>query len=228
MTFFNIFSKEKIEEKKKPLIIVDHREKNALVTAELIKRGCAIKFEQLEVADYLVGKTAVERKTISDLKSSIIDKRISNQLAALKQHERYALIIEGIDETMYKGIIHENALRGFVISTVIDRQIPVIYTFNEQDTANYLVLLSKEQKESESSLRAKRPRMSDEEKMQFILEGFPSIGPLTAKKLLLKFKTIRAIINASDEEIERCVGKKASELLRLVKKDYQKVSEFPM
>ena len=41
------------------MIIVDKREKNSLVLAELIDRKCEIKLETLEVADYIVGNVAV-------------------------------------------------------------------------------------------------------------------------------------------------------------------------
>jgi len=34
-----------------------------------------------------------------------------------------------------------------------------------------------------------------------ILEGFPGIGPSTAKALLKKFKTIKAIINANEKDL---------------------------
>ena len=57
-------------------IIIDHREKNSLVSSELHKKGYEIEFQQLKVADYLVNDIAIERKTVSDFKSSIINKRM--------------------------------------------------------------------------------------------------------------------------------------------------------
>ena len=75
MTFFNIFSNKKIKENKKT-IIADNRERNSLVISELVKLNHEVQFEQLEIADYLVNNIAIERKTKSDLASSIIDKRI--------------------------------------------------------------------------------------------------------------------------------------------------------
>ena len=58
------------------------------------------------------------------------------------------------------------------------------------------------------------------EQLQFIIEGFPGIGPKTAKKLLTKFKTIKNIINASQEELREAVGKKADIIKNLINEEY--------
>lgn len=221
MTFFNIFSKKEQKQEKTIPIIADHREKNALVIAELIKNGARVTYEQLAVADYLIGTTAIERKTVSDLKSSIINKRIMGQLTHLKQYKNYALLIEGIDKNLYEGIIHQNALRGFMWSVAFNHQVPLIYTLDERDTAQYLLLLTREKNKSESSIRATRPAMSGVERLQFILEGFPSIGPITAKKLLTEFKTVKGVMNAPEGALEKCIGKKAQEFIRLIKEEYR-------
>lgn len=221
MTFFNIFSKKNEGKPKLEIVVhIDNREKNSLVAAELVNVGCKILFEQLEIGDYIVGETAIERKTISDLKSSIINKRILDQLIKIKQHKKYALIVEGINNKMYDSGIHENALRGFLWSVAFDYKVPVIYTLHEKDTANYIAVLGRKKGSREISLRPTRQMSSEQERLQFILEGFPGIGPATAKKLLTDFKTIKNIVNASEEELERHIGKRARELVALIKREY--------
>ena len=66
MTFFNIFSKEKIKSKEQnsEKIIVDNREKNSLVPSELSKNNINFEFQQLPIADYIINDFAIERKTI--------------------------------------------------------------------------------------------------------------------------------------------------------------------
>ena len=223
MTFFNIFSKRKDENKplKGHKIIVDRREKNSLVASELVKEGLEIEFQQLAVADYLVNDVALERKTITDLKSSIINKRVMQQLPELKQYPKYALILEGFNESSYEGVIHENALRGFLLAIVLDYQVPIIYTLNEFDTAKYLALLAKKSPSSQASLRPAKILLSKEERLQFILEGFPGIGPANAKKLLANYKTLRNIAIAHPEELERILGAKAKPLIDLLNHSYQ-------
>lgn len=218
MPFIDIFSKRKESKKENKIkIIIDNREKQSLVASQLASLGFQIQFEQLKVGDYLVNDVAVERKTISDLKSSIINKRIIQQLLELKQYPKNLLIVEGIsDEDIYSGIIHENALRGFLISVALEFQVPIIFTQNEKDTARYLAVLAKKSPKKDFSLRASKLFKSKEDRLQFILEGFPNIGPVTAKKLISRFKTLKSIINASEEELKPILGKKTQEFLDLL------------
>jgi len=217
MPFHNIFSKEKEMKENKIKIIIDNREKQSLVASQLANLGFQIQFEQLKVGDYLVNDVAVERKTLSDLKSSIINKRIIQQLLELKQYPKNILIVEGISqEDIHSGIIHENALRGFLLSVALEFQVPLIFTQNEKDTAKYLAVLAKKSPKKDFSLRASKLFKSKPERLQFILEGFPNIGPVTAKKLIKQFKTLKNIINASEEELEPILGKKTSDFLNLL------------
>jgi len=123
----DIFSKKE-EESEKLKIFVDNRERNSLVPSLLMKEGFEIEWKQMPVADYLVGGVAVERKTIADLKSSIINKRIFSQLLELKQFPSSFLLVEGIlDEDLYSGGIHENAFRGFLLSVALDERMPIVF-----------------------------------------------------------------------------------------------------
>ncbi len=220
MTFFNIFSNRPLKSKKKIAVIADNREKNALVISELIKLGCEVSLSQLPIGDYLINNHVIERKTVNDLKSSIIDKRIITQIKGLKQAKNPVLIIEGVNEKMYQGIIHENAFRGFIISLVMNHKIPIVYTFGPEDTAKYLLRLDKRSSASVSSLRFTRPVMSLQEQMQYVLEGFPGIGPVTSKKLLEQLGTIQEIMNASEETLRKIIGEKANIILDLRSKKY--------
>ena len=74
-------------------------------------------------------------------------------------------------------------------------------------------------KEREMPLNVMRKSFNKKEQLQFIIESFPGIGPKNAKLLLKKFKTIQAITNASQEELQEILGKKA-EIFKLVKEKY--------
>ncbi len=220
MVFHNIFSKKSIKEKTSQIIIIDNREKNSLVISELISLNAKIELKQLEVADYIIGNTAIERKTISDLISSMLNKRLFPQLENLKQYENCLLIIENYQNLDLKETkLNENAIRGLLLSISLDYKIPIIFTKDEKDTAMFLSLIAKKKK-TEISLRAKL-KIKDSQRLQFILEGFPNIGPKTAKKLLKKYKTIKSIINAQKEEIKFLIGKKADKFIELINKKYK-------
>ena len=219
MAILDIFSKKKSRKdiKERVKVEVDFREKNSLVASELVKLGMDVEFKQLLVGDYIVKGVVIERKTISDFKSSIVNKRIVTQLLEMKQFEKSFLILEGIGDEMYSGGIHENAFRGFLLSVALDYRMSIIFTQDEEDTAKYIYLLGKKEKK-DVSIRASKIFLSEKEQMQFILEGFPNVGPKKAAKLLEKFGSLKGIVNASEEELRDILGNRAGEFVKLVNK----------
>jgi len=213
-TLHNIFSAKKQTIKKdlpKPKIVIDYREKQSLVAAELVKIGFEIEFKELKVADYLVNDVAIERKTISDFISSMINKRLIKQLEELQQYKNKLLIIEGIDEQeIYpeNNSVSQNSVRGFLLSILLKHQIPMLFTQNYKDTAQFIYRIAMK-KNQEMSIRANKKSLNKKEQMQFILEGFPGIGPKNAKKLLEKFSTLQNVFSAPQDELQKVIGKKA-------------------
>ena len=206
----DIFSKgkEKPKEKIKTQIILDSREKQSFLAANLREQGATIKFETLEIADYLINGIAIERKTFKDFQSSIIDKRLTNQLENLKRYEKRLLILEGFYYNYKDSKIHENALRGMMLTISLSFQTPIIFTENEEDTARFLIIIAKKQdkisegKFQEFSIRPSKTAETLEEQKQFILEGFPGIGPSTAKKLMSSYKNLISIFKAKKSKLK--------------------------
>ena len=196
-------------------IVADLHEKNSLVAAELVSLGVTVDFKHLKVADYLVGEVAIERKTINDFISSMINKRLLRQLEELKQYEKRLLVIEGIDEQeLYneeEGGMHSNSIRGMILYTSLEANCPVILTKDYEDTARYLYLIAKRMEKDKKpiSFHAKKKARNVKEQIQYIIEGFPGIGPSTAKKLIKEFKTIKKIINTPIKTLQALIGKKA-------------------
>ena len=227
---FDIFSKPQkshAKEKKKEKVIMDYREKNSLVYSQLENLGLEVEVRKLKVADYIANDVAVERKTVSDFISSMISKRLIRQLEEIQQYRNRILIIEGIDEQeLYSderyldGGMHPNAIRGFLLSILIKYKTPVLFTKNAEDTARFISVLAR-RKEKEASLNVSKKTFDKNERMQFILEGFPGIGPKTAKKLLAHFGSIKEIINAPQEELEKAVGKKAEAMSKIINDRYR-------
>lgn len=220
--FHDIFSKKKNKETKKQKIIIDYREKNSLVPARLKKEDFDIEFRELKIADYIIKDVAIERKTINDFISSMFNKRLIKQLEELQEYENKILIIEGFaEQPLYSdsGPTNANALRGFLISILLKYKIPVLFTKNPKDTAKFISVIAKK-REKETSLKTKKRTLDKKEQLQFILEGFPGIGPKTAKKLLEEFGSLKKIFNASENELKKILGKKSESLLKLLKEKY--------
>jgi Fanconi anemia group M protein len=223
---FDIFSKKYSKDvKEKPKAILDYREKNSLIPSELTNLGLEIEFRNLKVADYIIKGVAIERKTVSDFVSSMINRRLLKQLEELGQYKERLLIIEGIDEQeLYTDSedwigMHPNSIRGFLLSILLKYKVPIIFTKNYEDTAKFLSVLSK-RKPNEPPLNVKKKNLNKKEQKQFIIEGFPGIGPKTAKKLFKKFKTIKNIINVSEEELKEIIGKKAEIMKKIIEDHY--------
>ncbi len=217
MKFLNIFSSKKAPQEKQLEITIDNREKNSLVVSELAKLNFKIKFKQLPIADYLINNTAIERKTISDLKSSIMNKRIISQLLELKQYPRHFLILEGAQEDLTdNSLIHQNAARGFLLAVTLEFQVPIIYSQNEKDTALYLQVLAKKPGKTYEAIRPTKIFRTKKEQLQFILEGFPNIGPTKAQALIKKFKSLKNIFEATEEELQEILGKRAKQFKELL------------
>ncbi len=221
----NIFSKKKIKIIEKPKILIDYREKNSLVISELVSLGMDIEIKELKVADYLLKGVAVERKTVSDFINSMISRRLLRQLEELSQYDNRLLIIEGIDEQeLYTDSeesrgMHPNSVRGFLLSIVLRYKTPILFTKDYKDTAKFLSIIAR-RKSKEFPLHVKKKSLNKKEQLQFVMEGFPGIGPKTAKKLLKKFETIKKIINASEEEIKKTIGKKAEIMKKIIEQEY--------
>lgn len=227
---FDIFSKKekKIKPEEKVTIVADYREKNSLVISEIISLGIDIEFKQLKVADYLVKDVAIERKTVSDFISSMINRRLINQLEEIGQYEDRLLIIEGIyEQELYSDKLseeregmHPNSIRGFLLSVLLKYKVPVLFTKDAEDTAKFISVLAK-RKSKELPLNVGKKTLDKKERLQFIIEGFPGVGPKTARKLLEKFGTIKNIANATEEELKEILGKKSEIVKNLFEENYR-------
>lgn len=218
-------------------IIIDHRERNSLVIAELVSLNADVELKHLALADYLIGEDiAIERKTVNDFTGSMINRRLPDQISDLKKnYPKPLLILEGIDEEdLYKPSQHpninENAIRGMILSISLDFGVPIIFTKDYKDTAKYLHLLAKRQDkpEREMGLVVKRRAFTLAEQQQVIIEGFPGVGPNLAKNMLKHFRSIKEIINADTKkltEVEKIGKKKAETIKTIIESDYVEDSD---
>ena len=145
------------------MIIVDKREKNSLVISELIRRKIPIEIKQLEIGDYIIGDTIIERKTKSDFISSIINKRLLEQLNNMKQFPNKLLVLEEDPTCCERNInIHPNAIRGMILSISLDFHTPIIHTSGYNETVDFLEVLNKryENGGKEISLKMKKKALS--------------------------------------------------------------------
>ena len=224
---YNIFEKltrksNKKSNKLKPQIIADIHEKDSSILVELLSnKEIETIISSLKIGDYLIGNTIIERKTTSDFISSMLSKRLIEQLNQMQQYENKLLIIEGDFSSITKNDnnlpIHPNAIRGFILSIITNYNTNIIFTNDALDTSKYLITLCKQQLKPKNSfsLHSRIPKTIEEQK-QYILESFPNIGPKKAELLLKKFKTLLNIFNASEQELNEILKKQTVTFKKLL------------
>ena len=205
------------------VIITDYREQKNNAVKELIDLGIEVKIEKLEVADFLCSSSVgVEFKTSEDFVNSIIDGRLLSQAADLKRSfAKPLLIIESPNEVFSMRNVHPNAIRGALAAIAVDFGIPILQTHSSKETAAMLQAIAKREQSRESAdfeIRAERKPLTLQEQQEFIISSLPGIGISLAKPLLSEFGSVKGVINASGEELQKVplIGEKKSEEIKRV------------
>jgi ERCC4-type nuclease len=183
----------------------------------------------LDVGDYVIDNVlGIERKTANDYLNSIIDGRLFTQLSKLKErYDKVVLIIEG---NIYKALkerkIHKNAVWGSYITITLDLGVAILYTRNEEETAELIKRLSYYKPHTiPTTSTPRKPKANNiVEWQKFILQCFPHIGPKITQRILEHFGSIHAFCNASLYELTRIEGlteQKAAEIYQIIHAVYR-------
>ncbi len=210
-------------------IFMDIRERNNAII-DALKDKASIDIRQLPVGDYLLSdRVCVERKTIDDFLSSIIDKRLMQQMTEMRRNFiAPILILEGDSDIYSKRDIHPNAIRGALASIAVDFEASIIPTRDEADTAEILYAIAKReqiQEKRQVSLRGERKPLLLGEKQRYIIESLPNVSAVLADRLLGEFGSVENIIKAKETELKRIEGigdKKAADIRKTIKSKYDK------
>lgn len=202
-------------------ILVDKREQCSRTVLELIQLGVKVEFRTLSVGDYIISEeVAIERKSYQDLAASIVDRRLFAQAQALKEcYARPMILLEGGGNTDV-GVSRE-AIRGAIISMVLDFGIPVVNADGPADAAGFIATIAKREQKGVAARPVlkdrRRPKTPDEEK-EYVVASLPMIEVTTARRLLIEFGSVEAVFRASEEELQRVekIGPKKARRIREV------------
>ena len=218
-----------VPEEEKLKIFADYREKDSGVIKELIDLGVSLKLEKLENADYILSsRVGVEFKTVEDFVNSIVDGRLLQQAKELKNSfERPLVIIEGNEDIYSVRNVHANAIRGMLATIAVSYGIPILYSRNLKETASFLQIIAKREQEEagkDFTPHAEKRIFSLKEQQEYVVSSLPGVGMALAKPLLQKFKTIKRLVNAKKEQLEKVekIGPKKAEAIKdVVEKEYE-------
>ncbi|RMG37584.1 MAG: DEAD/DEAH box helicase [Methanobacteriota archaeon] len=193
----------------KPTVYVDNREKGSSIVRALLNQEINIIPQTLPIGDYILSnRVAIERKTTEDFAKTLMRQDLFTQISKLKDtYERPLLIVEG--EDLYTQSISKNAVQGAISSIIIDYQIPVIFTKNPDETAEYIYRIAyREQILERRPATVKtmvKPSSLAEEQLRLVSQ-IPKINTKIATNLLREFGTIRNIFNQDQDSLRKVKG----------------------
>ena len=215
-------------------VLIDWREKDRV--ASIIKSFHPIEMRQLKLGDVVLISNEeaclIERKTPSDFLQSIKTNRLWDQLLRMMKSEqmfgfpikRKLLVVDG----NFSGYEWSDAklwrsLMGAFQEIIWVYQIPMIFAENDSALeAFFKILIDREEKQKNESVPKARwyrkplpKELPVRDRKQYIVSSIPFIGEKLASNLLERFETIRAIANASQNELEEVdgIGKKRADLI---------------
>ncbi len=214
-------------------IVIDQRELDASIARTLSTMdGVETRLETLEVGDYVLSdRVAVERKTISDFLSTLLDggdRALFDQAGDLARHySRPVLLVEGEGDLYGERNVHPNAIRGALASLAVDFGISVLFTRDESDTAALLETIAKREQVSrdrEVSVHGESAAKTLAEQQEYVVAAIADIGPVTARSLLEGLESVEAVLTADAETLQSVegVGEVTAERIReVVGSDYE-------
>jgi Fanconi anemia group M protein len=208
-------------------IIGDYREKASPVMKELVEQGVVLELKQLAIGDYQVSdRVVIEYKQVGDFVDSMLDGRLLSQLRELRQYPRALFIIEGEQDIYAVRRVHPNAIRGMLATIAVSYHMPILWSRTPRETAGLLLAIAKREQVGGQDFQYHSAKpLSDDDAQEYIIAAFPGIGAQLAKPLLAEFKSVKNIVNASEEELKKIplIGeKKAKRIKELSEREYGK------
>jgi Fanconi anemia group M protein len=209
-------------EKSKTEIVADYREGSSLKILEELSKITDMKFETLEIGDYLCGEVCIERKSYDFLDF----KRLKTQAAIIKNAygDKAFLVVEhNLDNIIVNSFRHfkddkTTQILGMVASLAVREGLVPIFCSNPEYAA-YIIkaLCEKGNDGKEPTIKKSKPRQSHQDKQIHFLCGISGIEEVLAQRLLERFKSIKELSNATIEQIQEVEGigqKKAYDILK--------------
>jgi len=208
---------------------VDMRERQSLLPDLLEAAGLKLKYELLEIGDYILSpETAIERKTIRDFVTSIYDGRIFEQSSELSKAFRHPIILLEGEFSLLKGLVDNvKVVYGAILSLTLNYNSRLIYSPSVEDSALIIETLYRQIFEKRPRVRPPKVRKERNIGVQQILfiASIPGIGTTLAERLLEAFGTPMNVVNAPVAELSKVEGvgtAKAKKLREFLGRKYAK------
>ena len=168
-----------------------------------------VEWRTLVVGDFILGESLerpqliIERKTFSDLHSSIMDNRYREQkarmLASVGEPRKILYIIEH-DSTSDQVITKQ--MQGAILNTMMRDNMNVLLTNSKAETWNYILAIEKKvnngdfSKESQPVSYLSKRNKALQNVYLTMLTTIPRVSDKIAKKIMERYPTMRDLVNA--------------------------------
>lgn len=192
------------------VLLVDDREPAEMVDRLRKVNNLIVEIASLETGDYVVpGKLIIERKTASDLASSVIgdSKRLfwqTDRIAAAE--ERGMLLLEG--DIYQQTNMSLPSITGTLTYLSVIQGVSIMPTLSLEHSAYAIVKAVRHAVQGlgyELSLRGSGPK-DPAGAAAFVLEGIPGVSAVTAKALLARFGSVAGVARAEVEALREVPG----------------------
>ncbi|MEZ0319007.1 MAG: ERCC4 domain-containing protein [Pyrobaculum sp.] len=185
-------------------VLVDSREHAQEVVRYIKETGCGVLKTKLEVGDYIAGDFVFERKSVSDFVNSVVDGRLFEQAAKLKDSGLKALVIVEGDlwgELRFRKI-SPNAVLGAQLA-LYAMGVGLVYTVDKAHTGALVCLAAKRSGKRGVKTPAVKKKADVKTMQVALLASLPGIGPKRAEQLLKKYGTpLNALLNYKSWELD--------------------------
>ncbi len=175
---------------------------------------------RLTLGDYLVDdRFLFERKSLVDLAAAINDGRLFHQALRLTRTTfRPAIVLEGTSRDIERSGMRWERVQGALVTISLFLGVPLLRTRAPEETVRTMLFAARQAHTYASGALPRhgwRPRGKYARQL-YILQGFPNIGPERARRLLARFGSVEAVVNARPEVLRAVtgVGKRVAEQLR--------------
>lgn len=202
-------------------IQIDDRESRTQV-AELLHQSpeFRVTVTRLNLGDYLIdGRFLFERKTLSDLVTAIVSGRLFTQALRLAATTlRPAIILEGTSRDLDGSGMRREAIQGALVTVTLFCGIPLLRTRTPEETVRTMLFVARQ---GQAYAKGALPRPGWRPRGKFarqiyILQGLPGIGPGRARRLLVRFNSVEAVMTAGAKDLRSVsgIGARLSERIR--------------
>jgi DNA excision repair protein ERCC-4 len=211
-----------------PRVIADERERQSGVPDRLSKLDIRVYYSRLAVGDYVVNpEIAAERKSVSDLVSSVYDGRLFAQASALaSSYRKPYIIVEGDVNEVSKLVKNLASYYGAIASVTLAYDLRLMHTANADETALAIAALVRNSRARPipPGLLQAPPKSKDEAQQQlYFVSSLPGVGMKLAKKMLGRYGTPRQVVSLTEAQFSMIPGvgaKRASKIAHVLDTKY--------